>query len=207
MDFYIQICDYNHDMTNILDVLTKDEFSTGYIKSFLKGSTIFSEDEICSNIGVLLQGKLKIVSYLDSGKEVIFNIIKPGMMFGNNLIFSNDSVYKGDVVSVEQSKVIFFSKDNFVSILKDNTEFLSRYLNMQSEFCKTLNSQIKILNFAKATERLDYYFQINGGIIHYKSITELANKLFLTREATSRMISSLIYEKKIKKESNALIKI
>ena len=62
---------------------------------------------------------------------------------------------------------------------------------------KNLNFKIKLLTISGAEDRLTYYLTFNKGKITYKSITKLANELYLTRESLSRTITKMVKEKKI----------
>ena len=130
--------------------------------------------------------------------EVVYNVLRPGQMFGNNLIFSSDSKYRGDVIAETDSEIYFVNKSNLLAIMKKDDEFLAKYLATQSDFSKTLNFKIKLLTISSASDRLIYYLTFNNNKIGYKTITKLANELYLTREALSRTIRKLIDNKIIK---------
>ena len=61
-----------------------------------KDQLIFREDEDCEYAGIVVSGQISIRSYNLNGKEVIYNTIDSGGIFGNNLLFSSDRKYKGD---------------------------------------------------------------------------------------------------------------
>ena len=116
------------------------------------------------------------------------------MMFGNNLIFSSSPYYRGDVICVEDSEIVFATKDQMLKILKENDEFLEAFLAKQADFSKQLNLQIKLLSISSAKDRVLYYLTFNKGVLKFKSITELANMLFLARETLSRTLTNLADE-------------
>ena len=153
--------------------------------------TLFFEGDECRKIGIVISGRLSIVSYYSDGKEVIYNILEKGKMFGNNLIFSSEPFYRGDVVADEESKVLLIDKEEFLKAISSNQEILELFLREQSDFSKSLNLKIKLLTIDSAKERLLYYLTINKNVITYKSITKLAKTLYLSREAVSRTIYKL----------------
>ena len=150
-------------------------------KPYKKGETIFFENEACSKIGLVVSGLVSIKSYFSNGKEVVYNTVENGQMFGNNLIFSSNPHYRGDVVAEQDSEIFFINKESLISILQSDKEFLVDYLTKQSDFSKTLNLKIKLLTIPVASDRLIYFLTINKNQIQYKSITKLANELYLTR--------------------------
>ena len=69
---------------------------------------------------------------------------------------------------------------------------------------KTLNFKIKLLTISGAEDRFIYYLTFSKGKIYYKSITKLADELYLTRESLSRTITKLTKNKKIKKSGKTI---
>jgi len=184
-------------MHDLLTILTKDELSRLETRSYKEGEVIFREEELCEKVGFVLKGNISIVSYTSFGNEVIYNDLKTGDIFGNNLIFSNDKKYRGNVVSMSDSTIGFLNKENLLKILKENQQFLIGYLEKQAEFGKSLNARIKLLSMQGADERLMFYFHINNNVIKFTTIAALASILGLQRETLSRLVNKYKKEKKI----------
>ena len=191
-------------MSNLYTLLTDKEKQTVRINRYEKGSTIFHEDELCEYIGIILQGEINILSYSFSGKEIVYNFLKEDEVFGNNLIFSDQPHFRGNVISVSKSKIALIHKKDLLSILQHNESFLTEYLRIQSNFGKELNARIKLISLENAEDRLMYYLYLNKGKITYKSITSLATSLSLARETLSRLITKLISENKIKRQGKTI---
>ena len=192
---------------NILSALTKEEQKLIQVKSAKSGEFLFREGELCSTISIVVSGQVKISSMTYSGNEVIFNVLEKGEIFGNNLIFSDDPHYKGDVVAIKESVIVSILKDNLVQILQSNKEFLLAYLNIQSNFGKKLNSTIKMLSFNSAEERFMFYLQAQNDKIQFKTITELSDLLHLKRETLSRLLTKLEKENVIKRSPHQILKV
>lgn len=175
----------------LLSLLSKKELQGINIKEFSKNEIIFHENDKCLSIGVVLNGQLDIVSYSYNGDELVYNSLKKDMIFGNNLLFSSSPFYKGNVVAKENTVVAFIAKNQLIKILRENEKFLEVYLQIQSDFGKHLNNQIKLLSYASAEERFLYYLYSNNNVITYISITDLSNKVHLKRETLSRLITLL----------------
>ena len=189
----------------IIDLLTEEEKKYLDIISYKKGEILFYENDVCDSIGIVVNGEIKISSFTFEGNEVIYNRLIKGDLFGNNLIFSKDNKYRGDVRSETDSKIAIIKKDKLTKLLMMNESFLKEYLSFNSEFAKSLNAKLKLLTFNNAKERFLYYLFINDNRIFYKNIVSLAHDLYLTREATSRVISSLDKEGKIVRNKHEII--
>ena len=192
---------------NILDTLTNKQYKKSISKSFSNNEIIFNEADECVCVGIVKHGTVIISSYLENGKEVIYNTIYENDMFGNNLIFSTNNKYKGNVISKGNSEIIFINKDDLIDILMNNKKFLLEYLKIQSNFGKNLNNNIKLLALSSAEDRLFYLLHINNNCLKYDSISSLSKTLFLERETTSRLVSKLVKESKIIKDKNIIYKV
>ena len=169
-----------------------------------KGNIIFHEGDVCESIGIIISGKIDIVSYSFQGKELLINSLKAGEIFGNNLIFSSSPIYKGDVVAKDKCVVAFINKENLVYLLQNNVEFLDLYLQAQSDKAKLLTARIQLLSFPNAEERLFYYASRNHNVIEFKNVTTLAATLGVQRETLSRLLTSLVERHLIKKEKGTI---
>jgi len=189
----------------LLNVLSKKEHQMVKGYQIAKGNIIYHEGDVCENIGIIISGKIDIVSYSFEGKEMLINSLKAGEIFGNNLLFSSSPIYKGDVVAKEKSVVAFINKENLIYLLQNNEEFLELYLQAQSDKAKLLTARIQLLSFPNAEERLFYYASKNNGIITFKNVTTLAATMGVQRETLSRLLTSLIKRHLIKKEKGKII--
>lgn len=183
-------------MNNLINLLTKYPQCLEK-RTYKPQETIFLENDTCISVGIVKSGEISIKSYFANGKEVTYNVLEEGQMFGNNLVFSSTPRYRGDVISQKQSEIWFISREKLLKLLKQDDELLVLYLTQQSDFSKNLNFKIKLLTISGAEDRLTYYLTFNKGKINYKSITKLANELYLSRESLSRTISKMTDNKKI----------
>ena len=188
----------------LLQVLTKKEHKLVKGYQVTKNSVINHEGDLCENIGVIISGKVDIVSYSFQGKEQILNSLKAGDIFGNNLIFSSEPIYRGDVITKEKCVIAFINKENLIYLLQNNQEFLTLYLKAQSDFGKSLNARIQLLSFTNAEERLVYYASKNDNVITFKNVTTLAAQIGIQRETLSRLLTSLVKRHLIKKEKGKI---
>ena len=188
----------------LLNVLNKEEHKLVKGYQVAKNNVIFHEGDVCETIGIIISGKVDIISYSFEGKELLINSLKAGEIFGNNLIFSSEPVYRGDVVAQEKSVIAIINKENLVYLLQNNKDFLNIYLKAQSDKAKLLTSRIQLLSLVNAEERLFYYASKNDNVITYKNVTTLAATIGVQRETLSRLLTSLIKRHLIKTEKGKI---
>ncbi len=188
----------------LLNVLNKEEHKLVKGYQVAKNNVIYHEGDICENIGIIISGKIDIVSYSFEGKELLLNSLKAGDIFGNNLLFSSEPIYRGDVVAKEKCVIAFIRKDNLEYLLQNNKEFLNLYLKAQSDKAKALTARIQLLSLVNAEERLFYFASRNNNVIEFKNVTTLAATIGVQRETLSRLLTSLIKRHLIKKEKGKI---
>ena len=188
----------------ILNVLSKKEHQLVKGYQIAKGNVIYHEGDVCESIGIIISGKIDIVTYSFDGKELLINSLKSGEIFGNNLLFSSSPIYRGNVIAKEKAVVAFINKENLVALLQNNSEFLNLYLQAQSDKAKSLTARIQLLSFPNAEERLFFYASKNNGVITFKNVTTLAATIGVQRETLSRLLTNLIERHLIKKEKGKI---
>ena len=185
----------------IIDYLKEKDYT---IKHYSKNKTLFKEGNKCHSLGIVLNGEIKISTYSLNGKEIIYSIIKDNQMFGNNLLFSSEKLFKGDVIATKDSDIAFIEKDKLLDLLYKNKNFMLAFLEYNSNSMKELNTKIKILSLDSIYDRFMYYLHINNNQIKYSSITELSSILNVARESMSRLIHKLEKEKVISIKNNII---
>ena len=173
-------------------------------RKFRKDEILFHEGDACRSIFVVKNGSIAIRSYTLQGNEVVYNRIQVGEMFGNNLVFDDDNLFRGDVVALEDALIFVLSRDLFVELLQSNKTFLELYLSMQSKIMKMRQQTIKLLSLKNAEERFLFYLQSQRGTIRFKNISELAKHLQVERETLSRLISRLEKRHQIRRLSHII---
>ena len=188
----------------LLNVLSKKEHQMVKGYQIAKGNIIFHEGDNCESIGIIISGKIDIVSYSYEGKELLINSLKSGEIFGNNLLFSSSPIYKGDVIAKEKSVIAFINRENLIYLLQNNKEFLELYLQAQSDKAKLLTARIQLLTFPNVEERLFYYASKRNNVIEFKNVTTLAATLGVQRETLSRLLMTLVKRHLIIKEKGKI---
>ena len=192
---------------SLLSHLSQKEIESCEIVSLDKEEIVLRESEPCRGVYLLKSGRIKISSFTLDGNEIVYNLIEGDGIFGNNLVFASDNRIRGNAIALEKTELVYIPKENLKEILMSNGEFLEEYLKAQADFGKELNLKIKILSFDSAKERLDFYLSQKEGKIVFRSVTELADRLFMKRETLSRLIHEEEKQGRIILQKNLIISV
>lgn len=190
---------------NITELLTEKEKACLIYKDLKKDEVLFHEDDVCEYVGIIMKGRVFIISYLSDGKEIIYNTLEKDQLFGNNLIFSSVPYYKGDIIAQSDSLIALIGNEDLLKILQNNKNFLKEYLKIQSDSSKILNDRIRLLSISCAEERFLYFMHENRNRVSYDSIEQLARQMYLTRETLTRLLRRLESNNSIIRENKVII--
>ena len=188
------------------DIFTEEDRRLWTPHTFAKGETIFMEGQVCEHVGFLERGELLIASSSFEGNELICSTILPGGFFGNNLLFSADRRYKGNVIARAKSRLWLINEKNLIILLARNQRFLRFFLGPQAEKMKVLSARIKLLSFVKLKERLLFALFANNGVLPFHTVASLAAELGAERETLSRLLSRMDEDGEIERLPDRIIK-
>ncbi len=185
-------------MNNIINTFNIDLYEQ---RHYHKGEIIYHEGELCNCLSVVLSGVIKISTITLNGKEIIYNIILQGGMFANNLLFSKEPYYRGNVIAQLDTTLLTINKNQLLSLMMNNQQFLISYLSHQSNSALNINKKMQLLSLSSIEERLMFLLN-DKDYINYSSISQLAKEMNVSREALSRLINKLEKDKKIDRDAN-----
>lgn len=150
---------------------------TNYIiKNFSKNDIIAMEGDICTSIGLILEGTIDIKRTLGS-KVIHVSSFSRGHIFGEVIAFSDINIYPATVIASSNSKIMFISKDNFIKFCTSHEDFLSMFLNDLTNKIFVLNKSITNLTFSSIRQKICNYL-----LVEYKSQKSKNIKLKMTKE-------------------------
>ena len=165
------------------------------IKDYPSKSLVFSEKEKCEYLALILEGEIHISTLTYNEKEYTITVLNKYDTFGEFLLFSDDPVYLGDIIASPNTKLALISKDNLLTLLKDQT-ILKNYLHMLSKRSMANQEKVKIYSQNNIEDRILFYLfeeskKQNTKIIKIKSKENLALLLNIPRPSLSRSLIKL----------------
>ncbi len=170
-------------------------------KKFQKGDYIFLPDELADRIFFLVEGRIKIGTYSDSGKEITKAILTQGEVFGE-LSLIGESRRRDFAVAMEDSMVCVVTNDEMKGLMKDHnglSMFLmkimgSRMLEMEQRLESLVfkDSRTRIIEFLKQLgekkgQRVGYETLVRKFMTHQ----EIANLTATSRQTVTTVLNEL----------------
>jgi CRP-like cAMP-binding protein len=158
---------------------------------YKKNQPIFLEGSFPRGVYCLNQGKVKIFTRGDEGKEQIIHIAKEGEIIGFRALFSGQP-FKVSATTLEESNICFIHKEDFLSMTDSNTSLRN---DIMREISKELAERaVFITNLAQKSvrERLAFVLLILGDIYADEMINltreDLANFVGTATETLIRLL-------------------
>ncbi|WP_425059673.1 CRP-like cAMP-activated global transcriptional regulator [Sporomusa carbonis] len=176
-------------------------------RRYKKNMIIFMEGEPGEGFHYVKSGKVKIVKMAQDGREHIINILGPGEVFAEVLLF-NRGPYPATAVVLEDSVIGIIKNADLEKVVAGNARIALHIIRVMNK--KLLHAQMKIKTlalsdtFARTAQILirlsqQYGRPIPGGVQIDVDMTrqDLANLVGTTRETVSRVLSSMKKDKVI----------
>lgn len=160
-----------------------------------KNQIVYSPEELCNSLCVILEGKLRVAKVLLSGQEQIINYLKAGTLFAEGWVFAGRK-YPVHVIAETESEILDVPKNALIEAFKCE-RFLLAYLKSISEKTINLSNVIDVLSLGTVKKRLANYLlelSIAQSSLIVKlpvSKKQLAQSLGTVREVVSRNFSQL----------------
>lgn len=198
------------------DTELKNIHSISSERVYRKGTVIFFEGDPGEGFHYLKAGKVKIVKMTDDGREHIINILSPGDLFAEVLLFNNQA-YPATAITVEDSRVGMIKNRDLERLVLNNNALALHLIKALSQ--RLLFAQQKIKNLAlhdvtaRTAETLlrlgkQHGKELPNGqlqILLALSRQDLASLVGTTRETVTRTLTALKKDKLIDFDTQKIV--
>ena len=122
-------------------------------KSYGQGELLFSEGDPCKGLHIIVSGKLRIFKSSASGREQVLAVEGPGGSVAELPVFDG-APYPASVSAVEDSQILFISRNDFRSFCLAHPEVSLKMLAVVGARLRRLVGIIEELSFATVRQRL-----------------------------------------------------
>lgn len=183
-------------------------------KKCSKDTIILLEDEEGDTLFVILSGKVKVTTFSESGKEVIFSILNEGDFFGDMSLLDGKP-RSATVISIEESELRLIRRSDFNKLIESHPGIALKLLEELTSRLRKADERIESLALLDVTGRVagillqlaDERGEKTEGSILIKSRPthqELANMVGTTRETVTRILKQLGNKKYINMDGKDL---
>lgn len=194
--------------TELIESLKK----AGRSKSFNDGEEICGEGKAADFLPIVLTGKVKMIRFLEAGKEVIIGIFAQGEMFAVPPVFDG-APYPATAVAMEKTKILLLYRKDFLRLLRESSEFSFAVIGWMCEMLREKTAAIQNLAIASPEQRAGNVLlrltkneaaKIEPIIITIRR-QDIAEMAGLTTETTIRAVRRLAAKNLIKIERGKII--
>jgi CRP/FNR family transcriptional regulator, dissimilatory nitrate respiration regulator len=169
-------------------------------RSFRRGESIFLEGDEGDGFYVVLSGRVKIFKLSMEGKEQTLHLFGAGEPFGEVALFAGRR-FPANAEAMEESRVLFFPRDAFAGLIRDNPSVAMNLLALLSVRLRRFTALIEDLSLKEVPGRLSAYLlylsrQGKGGQDLVLDVTkaQLASLLGTIPETLSRILGRMSRE-------------
>ena len=178
------------------------------IVSYEEGETMMTSGDPVEEVSVLFRGAMRVYSVSESGKLVTVAVARPPEMFGDiEFLQGRDTLHS--VVAETQSEVLCFALRDVRTYLAEHVVF-SRMIcnNLIEKLYNTSSNYSRVLQYPTKTLLAQYLLRSReaDGIVSCKS-RELAEYLGVTPRHISRLITELVEEGAVARESGRRLRV
>nr|WP_155207839.1 Crp/Fnr family transcriptional regulator [Xanthovirga aplysinae] len=121
--------------------------------TYKKGQTLFYEGTRPLGLYCINAGKVKVYKSSAQGKEQIIHLCKAGDFLGYRALLGEE-FYVASATVLEEAKVCFIPKEDFITILNSNPAFFSRMIKAVCKEMGVMEDKIADLAQKSVRERL-----------------------------------------------------
>ncbi len=184
-------------------------------RHYSAGETVFAEGEPCTGLYVVEAGHIRIFKSSAGGREQVLSIDGPGSSVAELPVFDGGA-YPASVMALEDSTLLFVSKQDFQSLCLAHPQVALKVLRVVGARLRRLVGIIEELSFTTVRHRLASFLLREVGthgkrtargteILLPASNQELASQIGTVRELVSRNLSRLQSEGMLKIDGRSVI--
>ena len=166
-------------------------------KTYRKNTVVIEKGDESTSLYVLVSGKVRVYVADDEGKEVVLNLLdEPGAYFGE-LALVGDTERTASVMTMEDSKLLVISKQDFLACLGNNPQIALALIHHLVEQVKSLTDRVGTLAlndvYGRVAATLREQAREEDGRMVTARLTqqEIAQMVGASREMISRIFKDL----------------
>lgn len=142
-------------LRSISEDLTTALHSRGQLRPFAENEQVFAEGDKAAFLPIVISGRIKMIQFLEPGKEVILGIFEQGEMFAVPPVFDG-KVYPSTAIAMVQSELLLLDRPVFLELIRQYDEFAFGVIGWMCEMLREKTSTIQNLATASPEHRVGH---------------------------------------------------
>lgn len=204
----------------ILSAMSKTDMDRmgkiSHMESTAKYQPIYLPGDPATSVYMLKQGRVRISSLSEEGKQVIHSILGPGNIFGELSLVDDEGEHESMAEALEDTLLCIIHKKDFEAFLESHPQLNLKITKLMGLRLKQVTSRVQDLVFKTAEQRLESVLQYlshehgesapDGTLINlpltHQDIGELTN---LARPTVSDLLKRLQEQRKIRIQKRRIV--
>lgn len=123
------------------------------LRKVARGELLFYQDDLADCVYVVRSGLISIFLGMPDGRELVINVMRPGDVFGEIALFTDQSRSTG-AMGREDAEVIAIPKQAFMETVEGESDLLRRVLEMTAKRLRMSSERESALAFLDASARI-----------------------------------------------------
>ena len=176
-----------------------------------KGQIIYDLRDYRRDIGLILEGRVKVTKFPPDGGSFQMNTLVQGSIFGVAAAFCDEREYVTRLTAAARSRVVFFPQGLLVDLMRQNFTLVENYIRFLSDRIRFLNGKIGGLLISGTGSALRHWLMERAVEREGKlcvdvdvSMSALAGMLNMGRASLYRSLGELEGDGLIKREGHRI---
>lgn len=169
----------------------------GELRTLARGEVLIREGEVSDSLYVLVAGELKVYTRGDKGRELVYNVLRPGEFFGE--MFLDGGPRSASVRAVCTSICVVIGPDKFRDFMRGYPEFAECLVLKLISRVRHATEQLRSLAMKDVYERTSALLNqlaVDEGSVRAigPAVTqqEIADRIGATREMVNHIFRALV---------------
>lgn len=160
---------------------------------FHEGEIIYHEGQECDSLAIINSGMVDISHLLTSGKEIRLALLEAGDVFGEALLFGQNSKVPITLSAAETTEIYFIHRNVLHNFLMQERLISQNFLSLLSDKIFLLNERVRLLGLDSIRKKVVWYLlQSADEIVDIPFNREgMARHLAVPRPSLSRELAKL----------------
>ena len=132
------------------------------IQSYGKEETIFYSMEEATRIGLILDGSVQAQKLFPNGSQINVSVRRRGEMIGPAAAFARNQKYPCDIVSLEESTIMMFSREDVLLLMQKDIRIMRNFMAELATASYMLQQWLELLSYSGIAQKAAFYLLIKS---------------------------------------------